>query len=95
MIEIKFTGESYAELQNGMHSYLGIEALHSEPDKPEVAITYKAMESSSEDRDHTVTMLGVSTVAHPVACTCMWFRFHPHEKWCAHMKKARIQAINQ
>ncbi len=94
MIEIKFSGTYPSEVHNSIEAFMELKKPAIPSDDPLATVTYKAIESSSEDRDHTVTMFGVGNIAHPIACTCMWFRFHPHEKWCAHMKKARIEVLS-
>ena len=85
MIEVTFKG-SVDLIAKEMAHY-----LDKEPDSVEEmpVITYKAIESSSDGKDHTITMFQ----SHPVACTCQWFRFHPHEHWCRHMKLARQEAL--
>ncbi len=88
MIEVTFKG-SVNLIRDEMARY-----LDKDPDSVEDTplITYKPVESSSDaPNDHTVTMFQ----SHPVACTCRWFRFHPNEKWCRHMKVARQEAIRE
>lgn len=88
MIEINFIGVDGGDIRNQMLSYLDAKPVPV-PDVP--AHSYKSISSSTEDRDHTVTM----AQEHPVACTCMWFRFHPLEHWCKHMKEARREALHE
>jgi len=88
MIEIKFTGGP-GVINDSIRNYLKrYETAGEESEKP--SITYKSMESNSEPHPHTVTMLH----DHPVACTCLWFRYHPLEHWCRHMKEARREALS-
>jgi hypothetical protein len=90
MIEIKFSGTYPSEVHNSIESFMELKKpISSDPVPP--IVTYKPIQSASDDKDHTVTL--VHDLA--VACTCQWFRFHPLEKWCRHMKAARLEAISE